>query len=159
MNFVKFLRTHFLTEHHRWLLLNFATASSKWLEFCPQIRFPKVFEIIDRMLIGLSFSLRFPEPCLITSVTLAYLEDAGNFDQLIHCMKSVRIQTFIGLYFQIQLRGNYEQKKPVLGHFSQWLLRQFETMFMMIINRIEGEDASESTRLIYSKIVKSLTKI
>ena len=109
----------------------------------------------DKMLIGLSFSLRFPEPCLITSVTLAYLEDAGNFDKLIHCMKSVRIQTFIGLYFP----DSTTEKKPVLGHFSQWLLRQFEIMFMMIINRIEGEDASESTRLIYSKIVKSLTKI
>ena len=43
------------------------------------------------MLIGLSFSLRFPEPCLDTSVTLANLKDAGNFDEPIHCMKGVRI--------------------------------------------------------------------
>ena len=30
---------------------------------------------------------------------------------------------------------------------------------LMVINRTEGEDASKSTRLIYSKIVKSLAKI
>ena len=53
------------------------------------------------MVIGLEFSLRFPEPCLNTSVTLANLEDAGNFDELIHCMKSVRIQTFVGPYFPV----------------------------------------------------------
>ena len=41
------------------------------------------------MLIGLSFPLRFPEPCLNTSVTLADLEDAGNFDEPIHYMKGV----------------------------------------------------------------------
>ena len=53
------------------------------------------------MLIGLSFSLRFPEPCLDTSVTLANLQDAGNFDEPIYCMKGVRIQTFIGMYFPV----------------------------------------------------------
>ena len=41
------------------------------------------------MLIGLSISLRFPEPCLNTSVTLENLEDAGNFDEPVHCMKGV----------------------------------------------------------------------
>ena len=51
------------------------------------------------MLIGLSFSLRFSEPCLNNSVTLANLEDAGNFDEPVHRMKGVRIQTFIGPYF------------------------------------------------------------
>ena len=51
------------------------------------------------MLIGLQFALRFPEPCLNTSVTLAYLEAAGNFDEPIHCMNSVRIQTFTGPHF------------------------------------------------------------
>ena len=43
------------------------------------------------MLIGLSFSLRFPEPSLDTGVTLGNLKDAGNFDEPIHCMKGVRI--------------------------------------------------------------------
>ena len=41
------------------------------------------------MLIGLSISLRFAEPCLNASVTLENLEDAGNFDEQIHCMKGV----------------------------------------------------------------------
>ena len=68
------------------------------------------------MLIGLSLSLRFPEPCLNTSVKLANFEDAGNFDKPIHCMKGVRIQTFIGPYFP----GFNYRKKPVFGHlFSQ----------------------------------------
>ena len=49
------------------------------------------------MLIG----LRFPEPCLNTSVTLANLEEAKNFDELIHYMKSAQVQTFIGLYFLV----------------------------------------------------------
>ena len=65
------------------------------------------------MLIGLSFSLRFPEPCLITSVTLAYLEDVGNFDKLIHCMKSFRIQTFIGLYFPDSTTGKFRAEKAL----------------------------------------------
>ena len=52
---------------------------------------------MGRMLIG----LRFPEPCLSTSVTLANLEDTKSFDELIHSMKSAQIQTFIGLYFPI----------------------------------------------------------
>ena len=50
------------------------------------------------MLIGLSCSLRFPEP-LDTRVTLGNLEDAGNFDEPIHYMKGFQIQTFIGPYF------------------------------------------------------------
>ena len=99
MNFVKFLTTLFLTEHLRWLLLNFASILSKWCKSCPQINFPNVFEIIGRILIGHLFSLRFPEPCLNSSVTLANLEDAGNFDELIYCMKGVWIQTFIGPHF------------------------------------------------------------
>ena len=119
VNFVKFLRTLFLTEHLRWLLLNFASILSKWFESCPQISFPKVFKIIGRMLIGLSFSLRFPEPCLDTRVTLANLEDAGNFDEPIHCMKGVQIQTFIGSYFP---RFNYGKitswKNLYLGTYS-----------------------------------------
>ena len=48
---------------------------------------------------GLKFSLRFPEPCLNTSFTLANLEDAGN--EPIHCMKSVGIQTFISQCFRV----------------------------------------------------------
>ena len=56
------------------------------------------------MPIGLSFSLRFPEPCLNTSVTLANLEIAGNFDEPIYCMKGARTQTFIGPYFPRKLR-------------------------------------------------------
>ena len=51
--------------------------------------------------LDLEFSLRFPELCLNTSFTLANLEGVGNFDEPIHCMKSVRIQTFIGQYFLI----------------------------------------------------------
>ena len=51
--------------------------------------------------LGLEFSLRFPEPCLNTSFTLANLEGAGNFDEPIHCMKSVRMQMFNGQYFPI----------------------------------------------------------
>ena len=119
MNFVKFLRTLFLTEHLRWLLLNFASILSKWFESCPQISFPKVFKIIGRMLIGLSFSLRFPEPCLNTCVTLANLEDAGNFDEPIHCMKGVRIQTFIGPYFPGFNYGKITSRKnPYLNTYS-----------------------------------------
>ena len=51
--------------------------------------------------LGLKFSLRFPEPCLNTSFTLANLEGAGNFDEPIHCMKSIRTQTFIGQNFPV----------------------------------------------------------
>ena len=51
--------------------------------------------------LGLEFSLRFPEPCLNTSFMLANLEGAGHFDEPIHYMKSVRIQTFIGQYFPV----------------------------------------------------------
>ena len=51
--------------------------------------------------LGLEFSLRFPEVCLNTSFTLANMEGAGNFDDPIHCMKSVRIQTLIGQYFPV----------------------------------------------------------
>ena len=51
--------------------------------------------------LGLEFSLRFPEPCLNTSFTLANLEGAGKFDEPIQCMNSVRIQTFIGPYFLV----------------------------------------------------------
>ena len=51
--------------------------------------------------LGLEFSLRFTEPCLNTSFTLANLEGAGHFDERIHCKKSVRIQTFIGQYFPV----------------------------------------------------------
>ena len=119
VNFVKFLRTLFLTEHLWWLLLNFASILSKWFESCPQISFPKVFEIIGRMLIGFSFSLRFPEPCLSTSATLVNLEDTANFDEPIHCMKSVQIQTFICPYFP---RFNYGKitntKNPYLSTHS-----------------------------------------
>ena len=72
-----------------------------------------------QMLIGLSISLRFPEPCLNTSVTLENLEDAGNFDEPIHCMKGVWIETFIGPYFP---RFNYEKitnrKNPYLNTYS-----------------------------------------
>ena len=106
MNFEIFLRTLFLTENLRWLHLSFASILSKWFKSCPQISFPKVFEIIGRMLIGLSFSLRFPEPYLITTVTLANLEDAGNFDESIYCMKVVRIQAFIGPYFNTYSHSN-----------------------------------------------------
>ena len=53
------------------------------------------------MLIGLQFSLRFPESCLNTSVTLANLENVKNIDEPIHCMKCVLIQTFIGLCFPV----------------------------------------------------------
>ena len=71
------------------------------------------------MLIGLSFSLTFPEPCLDTCTTLANLEDAGNFDEPIHCMKGVRIQTFIGPYFP---RFNYgkitSRRNPYLNTYS-----------------------------------------
>ena len=51
--------------------------------------------------LGLEFSLRFTEPCLNTSFTLANLEGAGNFDEPIHCMKSIRTQTFIGQNFPV----------------------------------------------------------
>ena len=51
--------------------------------------------------LGLEFSLRFTEPCLNTSFTLANLEGAGNFDEPIHCMKSVWTQTLIGQYFPV----------------------------------------------------------
>ena len=71
------------------------------------------------MLIGLSFSLRFPEPCLNTSVTLANLEDAGNFDEPGHCMKGVRIQTFISLYFPGFNYGKITSgKNPYLNTYS-----------------------------------------
>ena len=70
------------------------------------------------MLIGLSFSLRFPEPCLDTRVTLANLEDAGNFDEPIHCMKGVRIQTFIGPYFPGFAYGkSTSRKNPYLNTY------------------------------------------
>ena len=119
MNFVKFLSTLFLTEHLRWLLLNFGSILSKGFESCPQINFPKVFEIIGRMLIGLSFSLRFPEPSLNTSVTSANLEDAGNLDEPIHCIKGVRIQTFIGPYFAgFNYGKSMSRKNPYLNTYS-----------------------------------------
>ena len=51
--------------------------------------------------LGLESNLRFPEPYLNTSFTLANLKGAGNFDEPIYCMKSVRIQTFIGQYFPV----------------------------------------------------------
>ena len=51
--------------------------------------------------LGFEFSLRFPESFLDNSFTLANLEDAGNADEPIHCMKSVRIQKFIGQCFPI----------------------------------------------------------
>ena len=107
VNFVKFPRTLFLTEYLRWFPLSFASILSKWFKSCPQ------------KLIGLLFSLRFPEPCLNTSVTLANLEDAANFDEPIDCMKGVRIHTFIGLYFH---RFNYgkitSRKNPYLNTYS-----------------------------------------
>ena len=98
-------------------------------EFCKYIikmirklstnKFSKSFEIIGRMLIGFSFSLRFPEPCLNTSATLVNLEDTANFDEPIHCMKSVQIQTFICPYFP---RFNYGKitntKNPYLSTHS-----------------------------------------
>ena len=71
------------------------------------------------MLIGLSFSLRFPEPCLDTRVTLANLEDAGNFDEPIHCVKGVRIQTFIGPCFPGFNYGKITSRKnPYLNTYS-----------------------------------------
>ena len=66
------------------------------------------------MLIGLSFSLRFPEPCLITSVTLANLEDAGNFDESIYSIKVVQIQTFIGPYFAGFNYGKITSRKKLI---------------------------------------------
>ena len=63
------------------------------------------------MLTGLSFSLRFPEPCLNTSVTLANLEDVRNFDETIHCMIGVRIQTFIDPYFPGSNYGKIMSRK------------------------------------------------
>ena len=52
------------------------------------------------MLIG----LRFPEPCLSTSVTLANLEDAKSFYELIHYMKSAQIQTLLICIFMYSVR-------------------------------------------------------
>ena len=81
--------------------------------------FPKVFEIIVAMLIGLSFSLRFLEPRLNTSVTLANLEDIGNFDEPVHCTQGVRIQTFIGPYFPGFNYGKITcRKNPYLNTYS-----------------------------------------
>ena len=51
--------------------------------------------------LGFEFSLRFLKPCLNTSFALANLEGAGNFDEPIHCMKSVWTQTLIGQYFPV----------------------------------------------------------
>ena len=71
------------------------------------------------MLIDLSLSLRFPEPCLDTSVTLANLQDAGNFDEPIYCMKGVPIQTFIGMYFPVFNYGKITSRKnPYLNTYS-----------------------------------------
>ena len=71
------------------------------------------------MLTGLSFSLRFPEPCLNTSVTLANLEDVRNFDETIHCMIGVRIQTFIDPYFPGSNYGKImSRKSPYLDTYS-----------------------------------------
>ena len=71
------------------------------------------------MLIGISLSLRFPEPCLDASVTLENLEDAGNFDETIHCMKGVQIQTFIGPYFPGFNYGKITSRKnPYLNTYS-----------------------------------------
>ena len=71
------------------------------------------------MLIGFSFSLRFPEPCLDTHVTLANLEDAGDFDEPVHCMEGVRIQTFIGPYFPGFTYGKITSRKnPYLNTYS-----------------------------------------
>ena len=70
------------------------------------------------MLIGFSFSLRFPEPCLDTHVTLANLEDAGDFDEPVHCMEGVRIQTFIGPYFPGFTIGKLRaEKNPYLDTY------------------------------------------
>ena len=73
------------------------------------------------MLVGLYFSLRFPEPSLDTGVTLANLEDARNFDEPIHCMKNVRRQTFICSYFPVfsPTTGQLQPEKSVFRHFSQ----------------------------------------
>ena len=51
------------------------------------------------MLIGLSFSLRFPEPCLNTIITLANLEGAGIFDEPIHCIKVSECKLLLVLIF------------------------------------------------------------
>ena len=71
------------------------------------------------MLIGHSFSLRFLERCLDTRVTLANLEDAGHFDEPIHCMKGVRIQIFVGPYFPGFNYGKITcRKNPYLNTYS-----------------------------------------
>ena len=121
VNFVKFLKRLFCTEHFRWLLLNFSSILWKWFESCPQISFTKVFKIIGRMLIGVSFSLRFLEPYLDTSVTLTNLKNAGNFDEPVHCMKGVWIQTFIGPYFPGFNYRKITSKKNPYSHSSRFV--------------------------------------
>ena len=121
VNFVKFLKRLFCTEHLRWLLLNFSSILWKWFESCPQISFTKVFKTIGRMLIGVSFSLRFLEPYLDTSVTLTNLKNAGNFDEPVHCMKGVWIQTFIGPYFPGFNYRKITSKKNPYSHSSRFV--------------------------------------
>ena len=138
VNFVKFLKRLFLTEHLRWLLLNFSSILWKWFESCPQISFTKVFKIIGRILIGVSFSLRFLEPYLDTSVTLANLKNAGNFDEPIHCMKGVWIQTFIGPYFpgfnyrKITSRKNPYSHSSCFVNFKACIFSKIISIFLEV---------------------------